>query len=335
MIPPAASTATQAGRAQDVLHAALSAARDQTLDAGERAEMLMEVAVNLQLRPKTVEDLQAALTLYDEALSLSPAGEPLLAARINARRGTVLQALPESGSTLLERARRAYEEALPIITEFGSAEELAELEMNRGLALQELAARGRARMADAIAAYQRALGTFDGRRFPAEFAIVQNNLATAFLSVSFADDSAKVREALAVHCFEEALKFVTLIEHPIEYAMLQNNLGNALQHAATSHIVENRLRAISAYDEALKVRTRANAALEYANTIANKATCLSSLPDDPTRPEAGQSGNLQRAKIYFEEARAIFIAHGETAKVRVIVEALEDIDARLTESRGA
>jgi hypothetical protein len=73
-----------------------------------------------------------------------------------------------------------------------------------------------------------------------------------------------------------------------------------LQHASTSHVIENRLRALIAYDEALRVRTRTNAPLEYANTIANKASCLRSLPDDPARPELGQRGNLLQAiSLYF------------------------------------
>jgi hypothetical protein len=51
-------------------------------------------------------------------------------------------------------------------------------------------------MTDAIAAYQRALRTFDGKRAPVEFAILQNNLATAFLSLPSSDETAKMHEAL-------------------------------------------------------------------------------------------------------------------------------------------
>ncbi len=40
------------------------------------------------------------------------------------------------------------------------------------------------------------------------------------------DARAKVREALAVQCFGDALAVVTLVDYPSEYAMLQNNLGN-------------------------------------------------------------------------------------------------------------
>ena len=77
--------------------------------------------------------------------------------------------------------------------------------------------------------------------------------------------------------------------------MLQNNLGNALQYSSSSHRIENIVRALDAYDEALKVRTRSAAPLEYANTIANRANAMANLPDDLERPEAGNPGNLERA----------------------------------------
>ncbi len=54
--------------------------------------------------------------------------------------------------------------------------------------------------------------------------------------------------------------------------------------------MENNLRALEAYDEALKVRSRANMPIEYANTLTNKANCLQNLPDDPGQPDARQSG---------------------------------------------
>ena len=161
-------------------------------------------------------------------------------------------------------------------------EEMAEIEMNLGLVLQSLASVNAAPITAAIAAYQRSLRIFDAHAYPKEYAILQNNLATAFLSIPFADERAKMREALAVQAFQEGLKVVNLIDHPNEYAMLQNNLGNALQYVSSSHSVENCLRALDAYEEALKVRTRATTPAEYANTIANYANCLRNIPDDLT-----------------------------------------------------
>jgi tetratricopeptide (TPR) repeat protein len=334
-MPSESYAATAAGRLQELVRAGLTAASDASSDPAERAEMLMELAMGLQLRPKTPDHLKAAVALYDQALVLCRPDESLLAARIRARKGTALQAIPDAGTEFMEQARLAYEDAMPHLRELGRAEEAAEAEMNLGLVLQQLAAAGRARMVDAIASYQRALRTFDVRRFPVEFAILQNNLATAFLSLPFTDERAKIREALAVQCFEEALKVVSLIDHPAEYAMLQNNLGNALQQVSTSHSIENRLRAVAAYDEALKVRTRANAPIEYANTLANKAACLCGLPDDPARPDLGRRVNLQEAKANYEDAYTIFAEHGEPEKSRLVAEAMAEVEAELMELRGA
>lgn len=317
------------GRVETLVEAALAAARDEEATPAERAEMLMELAMGLQQRPKTPDHLHAAVRLYDEALSLCPAEDRLLAARITARKGTALQAVPENGTAFLDQARAAYDAAIPVLRTAGSPEELAEAEMNSGLVLQYLAGAGRARITDAIAAYQRAVRTFDRKRFPVEFALLQNNLSTAYLSMSFTDERAKLREALAVQCFEEALQAVNVIDHPVEYAMLQNNLGNALQHASSGHPVENLLRALAAYDEALKVRTRANAPCEYANTLANKANCLWGLPDDPERPERGNRANLHAARDCYEEARAIFLSEGEHDKAAIVAQALEHLEAEI------
>jgi tetratricopeptide (TPR) repeat protein len=318
-----------AHRVADEVRAALAVAEDETASPVERSEMLMEIAIGLQQRPKTPDQLHAAVELYDKALALCPHDQGLLRARIIARKGTALQAIPEQGTAFLEAARGAYEEALPSLTRAGSPEEVAEAEMNLGVVVQSLAGAGRARITDAISAYQRALRTFDRTRHPEEFAILQNNLATAFLSMPFTDERAKMREALAVQAFEEGLKVVTLIDHPSEYAMLQNNLGNALQYASSSHVVENNLRALDAYDEALKVRSRETTPLEYANTIANKANCLWNLPDDPGRPADGNRVNLTQARAHYAEARGIFLTHGEMEKARIVGEALIQIEREI------
>jgi tetratricopeptide (TPR) repeat protein len=317
---------------EDQLAAALTAAEQESASPAERAEMLMEIAMGLQMKPKAPAQLQAAITLCDRALALCPPAEPLLKARIMARKATSLQAIPSEDPALLEEALALYREALPVFQDLGRPEEHAEGELNLGLVLQTLAAMNRARMTDAISAYQRALRVFDRTRFPQEYAILQNNLATAFLSIPLSDERGKMREALAVQAFEEGLRVVNLIDHPAEYAMLQNNLGNALQYAASAHPLANNLRALDAYKEALKVRTREAMPLEYANTLANKANCLQNLPDDPARPEAGNPVNLRCARVNLCEAREIFVAHGETAKARIVAEALFQLERELMDA---
>jgi len=305
------------------MRAALSAADDADASPAERAEMLMEIAMGLQQQPKSPDQLRSAVTLYDRALAVCPQEMRLLCARILARKATALQAIPEQGTASLEQARTALQESIPTLIDFGKPEELAEAEMNLGLVVQSLAGAGRARITDAISAYQRALRTFTKTKYLREFVILQNNLATAFLSMPMTDERGKMREALAVQAFEEGLKAVSLIDHPTEYAMLQNNLGNALQYVSSSHTLENNLRALDAYDEALKVRTRETTPLEYANTISNKANCLWNLPDDPANPESGNRASLTQANGYYREARAIFMEHGDLEKARIVAEAVD------------
>ena len=284
-----------------LLEAAASAARDESATPAERAQMLMELAMGLQRQPKTPRHLRSALALYDESLAICPPEDELLAARIAARRATALQALPEEGSASIEAALSAYDALIPRLSRLGGAAEVAEAEMNRGLCLQHLG-----RLPEAMAAYQRALRVFDAARYPVEYAILQNNLATAFLATK-----SPLAEALAVQSFEQGLKAVNIIDHPTEYAMLQNNLGNALQSVASSHALENHQRALAAYDEALKVRTRELRPLEHANTLANKANCLWSL------------GQIDEAKATYATAHALFVEHGELAKARAVSEAMQ------------
>ena len=311
------------------VRAALGTAEDEALPAVERSEMLMEIAAGLQLRPKSRQQLDSAIELYGRALALCPVDQPLLRARVVARRASALQSRTGEGVADLEAARDGWQEALPVLAELGRPEEVAEAELNHGLVLQGLAGAGRAPITHAISAYQRALRTFDRERFPQEYAILQNNLATAFLSMPFTDERSRMREALAVQAFEEALAVVNLVDHPLEYAMLQNNLGNALQYASSSHAVENNLRALDAYDEALRVRTRRDMPLEYANTMANRANCLWNLPDDPDSPERGAGRNLRAARAAYAEAREVFAGHGEPERARQVGQALSDIEREL------
>jgi tetratricopeptide (TPR) repeat protein len=314
---------------EELVAAAFAAADAETASTSERADMLVEIAMGLQQRPKNPEQLRAAVGLYERAIDLCAQDDYVTIARIRARMGTALQAIPSEGHEELVRARDAYDAASTVLRVGGVPEECAEIDLNLGLVLQALTSMGRAKITDAIAAYQRALLTFDKTAFPQEYAILQNNLAAAFLSIPFTDERSKMREALAVQSFEEGLRVVNMIDHPVEYAMLQNNLGNALQYSSSSHRAENNLRALDAYDEALKVRTLSATPLEYANTISNRANALANVPDDLERPEAGNRRNLELARDSYLEARRIFEDHGEIQKARLVTGAIDEIAAEL------
>ncbi len=306
---------------------ALKAIEDEDIGATEKVDLLIQIATGLQHKPKTPQQLHNAVALYEKALLFCPASEILLEARTRARKGTALQAIPDEGSDFLAQAQTEFELALPVLNRLGLAEETAEAEMNLGLVLQTLAGLHRVPITESIAAYQRALKVFTRADYPTEYAILHNNLATVYMSIPMSDERSKMREALAVQSFQEALKVISLIDQPSEYAMLQNNLGNALQYVSTSHAVENNLRALEAYDEALKVRTAEDTPYEYANTICNRANCLCNLPDDIAQPDKGNRNRLREARDFYREAHEIFKQFGDLAKVQMIDETLEQLDA--------
>ncbi len=314
--------------AESQFDAALRAAEDPVASADERAEMLMEIAMALQLRPKSPQQLHDAVKLYQRALAEAPA--PLLAARIRSRMGTALQSIPDGGAAALGEACECYELALSQLLDHGRPEEVAEAHLNLGLAIQALCGLGAARVQDAIQHYHRALRVFTAKDYPKEFAILHNNLAIAYLAIPVTDERSRMREALAVQSFEEVLKVVSLIDHPSEYAMIQNNLGNALQYAASGHAIENNLRALAAYDEALKVRNSRDTPVEYANTIANKANVLRNLPEGAG---PGHGGDALALALY-GEAQRLFEQHGLPDRAELMAAAIAAIATDHPQARG-
>jgi len=301
------------------------------VESGTRArvETLLDLSGSLQVRPRSVEELQDAVVLAEHARALAGAELPLLCARASLRIGTALKAMP-GGTEELTAARDALETATRgLRAAHGPETEIADAEMNLGVVIQSLAGAGAARLADALACYQRALPVFTRDAHPAEYAMLQNNLATAYLAMPLVDERAQLREALAVQAFEEGLSVVTLVDHPTEYAMLQNNLGNALQAVTSSHPLDNLQRAVSAYDEALRVRNPRDTPLEYANTVANKASALSALPDDMAEPERPNTRNLATAIELLREAFTLFSDHGAPHQAEAVGMAIADTQQML------
>ncbi|MEO1144601.1 MAG: hypothetical protein AAFY26_03255 [Cyanobacteria bacterium J06638_22] len=289
----------------------------------EKIEMLLEMATRLQHKPSSGHPLNQAILLYDHAMEQCDNAYPLLKARALAGKATVLRSLPEEGPNRLLEAKELYEAALPVLTQHGSPEERAETQMNLGLVMQSLVPYHRAQLADCIHLYQQALDVFTGKRYPQEYAILQNNIAIAYLSMTSSTGRDDLKQAIAVQTFEQALQSITLIDHPSEYAMLQNNLGNALQYLPSTHPVDNNLRALAAYDEALKVRTAQDTPLAYAHTLANRANVLVNLPDDLENPEQGNSKHLEQAKAHYQEVEGIFMTYGQISQAETVRQARE------------
>ena len=316
-------------QSQITLNVAMEAVESESASTSEKIEMLLAIATDLQQKPKTSQQLKEAISLYDKTIELSEENYPLFKARALAGKGTALRTIPSEGPELLLLAQQAYELALPILQKLASAKEVAEVEMNLGLVLQALVPFHRAKIQDAVQLYQRSLKIFNGLTHPQEYAILQNNIAIAYLSFSSAPEKKEMYQALAVQYLQEGLQWISLQNNPREYAMLQNNLANALQYLPSTHPLENNLKALEAYDEALKVRTLEATPLEYASTIANKANLLYNLPDNLDRPEQGNRQNLQQAQTYYQEALEIFSQYGELTRGEVVATALTELEQEL------
>lgn len=309
--------------------AAIAAIASESATTQEKIDMLIELAQGLQKKPQNAQDLWSAIALYKRATEMCSDDYPLMKARAKVGMAGALRTIPDEGTELLLEAKAAYVEALPILQQLASKEELAEAQMNFGLVLQSLVPFNLAQIADSIKAYQEALRVFTAEKYPEEYAILHNNIAIAYLSISVGMEQKQLCEGLAVQTFESALKQITLIENPREYAMLQNNLGNALQYLQSNHPIENNLRAIAAYEEALKVRNAQDTPLEYANTISNKANALFNLPDDPEKPEAGNPQNLLKARNYYQEAWEIFTQNQQLEQAQIVAQALQELETEM------
>ena len=309
--------------------AAIASISSESATTAEKIQMLIEIAQGFQKKPKTAQDLHNAIGLFDRAYQMCGDDYVLLKARAKVGMAGSLQMIPDGGSQFLQQARTDYQEALPILQQFATAEEVAEVQMNLGLVFQSLVPYNLAQITESIHAYHEALRVFTWEDYPQEYAILHNNIAIAYLSMPMSSAQESLRQGLAVQSFEIALKHINLIDHPREYAMLQNNLGNALQYLVSSHPVENNLRAISAYNEALKVRNPQDTPLEYANTISNKANVLFNLPDNPEKPELGNQRNLLQAREYYQQAWQIFTEHQQLEQAEIVGKALEDLAAEI------
>jgi tetratricopeptide (TPR) repeat protein len=309
--------------------AAIASISSESATTAEKIQMLIEIAQGFQKKPKTAQDLHNAIGLFDRAYQMCGDDYVLLKARAKVGMAGTLQMIPDGGSQFLQQARTDYQEALPILQQFAPAEEVAEVQMNLGLVFQSLFPYNLARITESIHAYHEALRVFTWENYPQEYAILYNNIAIAYLSMPMSSEGESFRQGLAVQSFETALKHINLIEHPREYAMLQNNLGNALQYLVSSHPVDNNLRAVFAYNEALKVRNFQDTPLEYANTISNKANLLFNLPDDPEKPELGNPQNLLQAEEYYQEAWRIFTEHKQLEQAEMVAKALQDLTAEI------
>ncbi len=157
----------------------------------------------------------------------------------------------------------------------------------------------------AISAYEKALTVRTPERFPMQYAMTQTNLGGAYKILAQVKDPVSNCQA-AISAYEKALKVYTLERYPRYYATTQNNLGNAYRQLAEAEVdVEKKVlkcrAAISAFEKALKVRTRESFPMDYAMTQNNLGNAYSTLA--PVREKAA---HCRMAISAFEKAIKVF-----------------------------
>jgi tetratricopeptide (TPR) repeat protein len=262
------------------------------------------------------EPRTAALAQLAEASQRCPADtNPLLAARLLTSLGDAYQSI-QGDQPALREALACYQRASALFAAGGTDEDLAAVKLSEGSVWQGLAGDIRGNHLKAIDCYHYALRTFTLEEHPAEYALLHNNLATAYVKLPLAHERDMMRQALAVQSMQEALKVYTIESYPREYAMVQNNLGNALQYLPSGDRIEKLDRAIEAYHEALRVRSRQRAPVEFATTMSNLANAYANLPAEERRQMLGL------AERCYGEALEVFEAAGHTEQAQTVEAAL-------------
>ena len=262
------------------------------------------------------EELPQAAELLAEGTTHARTASPVLASQLAAQRA---QVLPSA-----DLAIAAWREAVALSEGALLPELRADLALNLALALHESAGAHRQRLVEAVNWYQEALHagiTIEAR--PETFAMVQNNLGLAYISMPMTSAGDKIRLAVAVQSFREALKVYTREAYPDQWSSAMLNMANALQYLPSSHPQENLIEAVNGYEALLEVRNKALDPVGYARLLANQANALAHL------------GMFGPSIEKLTEARKLLSWHGEDDAASALLEQVERINAQMAAGVGA
>lgn len=280
----------------------------QHLNAELRALVLMVQAAH-RIEQNAPE---SAIHFLEQAVDAARPASPLFAAQL----------LGQLAALEPERAILHYREAIRLAHGCLLPGILAELWLNLGMSCQEQANGQRGLLLEAVKAYQSALHCgLAVDHHPELFAIAQNNLGLAYLSMPLIEASDQLRMAVAVQSFREALKVYGKETHTEMWASVQLNLANALQYLPSSHPQENLIQAVEIYDELAAFRNKALDPLGYARLLANQANALAHL------------GIFGPALERVSEAYKLFHWHGEPDLAASSLELVGQINEKLGEGR--
>lgn len=205
-----------------------------------------------------------------------------------------------------------YDRAIDALAATNLTDLRAGLQLERGLALHQLADVQPHRLMQAVRSYQSALIHLTAEDDPERFAVANMHIGIAYLSMPMTDASDQVRLGVAVQSLRAALAVFTPETHPWEWSSSQMNLANALQYLPSTHREQNLAEAADMYDAVLERRSRHSDPAGYARVLANQGNALAHL------------GRFERAIDNYTEARALFTVAGEG-------DAIAAVDAQLAE----
>ncbi|NJP11341.1 MAG: tetratricopeptide repeat protein, partial [Leptolyngbyaceae cyanobacterium RU_5_1] len=131
-----------------------------------------------------------------------------------------------------------------------------------------------ASLEQAVQVYEQALSKTSSQNHPQTYAMIQNNLGSAFGDLAqYREPAENLRKS--VLAYETALRYRSLNDDPARYAATQNNLGttcwNLAQHQQpVAHLTQ----AIAAYQEAVRYYTAEREPLHYAMIQNNLGTAF-------------------------------------------------------------
>ncbi len=263
------------------------------------------------------EDPAAARARLQQAVSLSRESSPLLSAILLAQQAEIAQMIPGFATALViqdlrEALRLTKDCCLPLFH--------AELWMRLGVVLQQACSGQRGGLMEAIQAYQNALQHgIDASTTAHTFALLQNNLGLAYLSMPQVESTHQLRSGIAVQSFRYALASIDKESMPDLWASVSMNLANALQYVPTSHPQENLIQAVEIYEQVLEIRVRAKDPMAYALVLLNQANALAHL------------GIFKPAMEKLGEAYKLFQCHDRSEHAATAMELMEQIHQRIYE----
>ena len=235
------------------------------------------------ITPNRQADLEKALSIYQRVLGLSPREtfpEDWAMTQYNLA-NVYGDRFRGDRADNLELAIGCYKLALEVYTREDFPEDWAMTQYNLAIAYRNrLGGRANAdsdriggdraeNLELAIKGYKSALEVYTRADFPKDWAMTQNNLATAYKHRCRGDRAENIE--LAIKCYESALEVYTCADFPKNWAMTQNNLANAYSDRLRGDRADNLELAIKGYNLALEVYTREDFSENWAMTQNNLA----------------------------------------------------------------